>query len=51
MSVKKKDRHVSQSEALQISRALVHQVLTLTHPREYDDTGKLVRRPGILAEG
>lgn len=51
MSVKKKDRHQAASEPLEFSRQLTHQALILTHAREFDETGKQIRKPGILAEG
>lgn len=51
MSVKKKDRHVSKQEATQKSRKLVHQLLILIHPEEYDKTGKVIRKAGLLGKG
>lgn len=51
MSVKKKDRHISMNEPLGKSRTLVHQILMITHPREFDKQGKQIRKPGLLGEG
>ena len=51
MSVKKKDRHQACSEPLDFARRLTHQALILTHTREFDEFGKQIRKPGILAEG
>lgn len=51
MSVKKKDRHVSKSESLGKSRELVNYILVLTRPREFDEDGKQIQKPGLLGEG
>lgn len=51
MSVKKKDRHVSKRECLGKSRELMHYILTITRPREFDQDGKQVHKPGLLGEG
>ena len=51
MSVKTKDRHKSKRECLQKSRELVNYILVLTRPREFDESGKQVRKPGLLGEG
>ena len=51
MSVKSKDRHKSKRECLQKSRELVSYILVLTCPREFDATGKQIRKPGLLGEG
>lgn len=51
MSVKKKDRHVSKSEALGKSRELMNYILILTRPREFDKDGKQIQKPGLLGEG
>lgn len=51
MSVKTKDRHVSKQECLGLSRVLVQQILIITHPREFDQNGKQIRKPGLLGEG
>lgn len=51
MSVKKKDRHISKQECLQKSRELINYLLILVRPREFNELGKQVRKPGILGEG
>lgn len=51
MSVKTKDRHKSKRECLQKSRELVNYILVLTRPREFDEFGKQVKKPGLLGEG
>lgn len=51
MSVKTKDRHVSKQECLGLSRILVQQILIITRPREFDQDGKQICKPGILGEG
>lgn len=51
MSVKKKDRHVSQRECLGKSRELMNYILVLTRPREFDKDGKQIQKPGLLGEG
>ena len=51
MSVKTKDRHKSKRECLQKSRELVNYILVLTRPREFDESGKQVKKPGLLGEG
>ena len=51
MSVKKKDRHQSKRECLQKSRELVNYILILTRPREFNQDGKQIRKPGLLGEG
>ena len=51
MSVKKKDRHISQRETLNKARELMNYILILTHPREFDKDGKQTCKPGLLGEG
>lgn len=51
MSVKKKDRHISKGEALGKARELVSYTLILTRPRQFDENGKQIQKPGILGEG
>lgn len=51
MSVKKKDRHVSKRESLEKSRELMNYILILTRPREFDQDGKQIHKPGLLGEG
>ena len=50
MSVKKKDRHLSRSECLNLARNLVMQVMTITRPAIKNDDGKVIK-PGILGTG
>lgn len=50
MSVKKKDRHLSRSDCLNLARKLVSQVMTLTRPAVENDDGT-VTKPGILGTG
>ena len=50
MSVKKKDRHLSRSECLNLARKLVMQVMTITRPEIKNDDGKVIK-PGILGTG
>lgn len=50
MSVKKKDRHLSRSECLNLARKLVMQVMTITRPAIQNDDGKVIK-PGILGTG
>lgn len=51
MSVKKKDRHLAMNECLNKSRELMKYILILTRPREYDEEGKQIQKPGLLGEG
>lgn len=51
MSVKKKDRHISKRECLSKSRELMNYILVITRPREFDQDGKQVHKPGLLGEG
>lgn len=50
MSVKKKDRHLSRSECLNLARNLTMQVMTITRPAIQTDDGKIIK-PGILGTG
>lgn len=50
MSVKKKDRHLSRSECLNLARKLVMQVMIITRPAIQEDDGKIIK-PGILGTG
>ena len=50
MSVKKKDRHLSRSECLNLARKLVIQVMIVTRPEIKNDDGTVIR-PGILGTG
>ena len=51
MSVKTKDRHKSKRECLQKSRELMNYILILTRPREFNQDGKQIQKPGLLGEG
>ena len=51
MSVKKKNRHVSKSECLGKSRELIHYILILTRPRQFNEDGQQIQKPGLLGEG
>lgn len=51
MPVKVKDRHVSKQECLGLSRKLISQILILTRPREFNQDGKQIQKPGVLGEG
>lgn len=50
MSVKKKDRHLSRSECLNLARKLIMQVMIVTRPAIVEDDGKVIK-PGILGTG
>jgi hypothetical protein len=51
MSVKLKDRHLAKKDCLQKSRELINYILILTRPREYNEEGKQIQKPGLLGEG
>lgn len=51
MSVKKRDRHTSKNDILNQVRKLNEQLLILTRPREFDNKGNQITKPGLLGEG